>query len=71
MVIMGETAVDPPIFQHMLTKAAYRNFLNSTVSQISHYYRQHHTCSSRTMVLHLMLASLKELFRMTNIQNAG
>jgi len=68
---MGERAVGPPIFQDMLAKAVYRNFLHSTVSQISHYYIQHHTCSSCTMVLHLMLVSLKELFRMTNIQNAG
>jgi hypothetical protein len=25
MVIKGETALGPPIFQHMLTKAVYRN----------------------------------------------
>jgi hypothetical protein len=44
MVIMGETAVVSPIpiFQHMLAKAVYHNFLHSTVSQISHYYRQRH-----------------------------
>ena len=54
MVIMGETEVGTPIFQDMLTKTGYRNLLHSTVSQISHYYRQHHTCSPCTMVLHFM-----------------